>query len=75
MPRRRNENSGQFEEVYDQNNILELLEDNRMATSEIADALGCHRTTAHGKLTRLENEELVESTQAGNTYIWEVSEP
>ncbi|MDS0474794.1 hypothetical protein [Natrinema sp. 1APR25-10V2] len=45
-----------------------------MATSEVAEALGCHRTTAHEKLRNLEEDGEIESTEAGNTLIWELDE-
>ncbi|QIB75219.1 AsnC family protein [Halogeometricum borinquense] len=71
MPRRRNDDSGQFKEVYSDEDILSLLEDTRLSTSEVADQLGCHRTTAHDRLTELEDENEITSKQVGNTLLWE----
>lgn len=70
MPRRRDTDSGQFEEVYSAAEIIELLEDTRLGTSEVADRLGCHRTTAHDRLQELEQDDLVVHDRVGNTYMW-----
>lgn len=71
MPRHRDSETGQYEEVYSDEDLLDLLEGTRLGTSEVADHLGCHRTTAHDKLTRLEEKGLIESTKVGNTLMWE----
>jgi len=73
VPKRRNEDTGEYQEVYDDSHIYEVLEGTRLSTREVADELGCHRTTAHSKLTEMEDEGLVTSTQAGNTLIWEMT--
>lgn len=74
MPRRRNDESGRYQEVYSDEKMLSLLENTRLSTSEVAERLDCHRTTAHNRLTELEEEEKVTSTQAGNTLIWEIDD-
>jgi predicted transcriptional regulator len=61
-----------YEEVYSDEDILELIRGTRLSTSEVADELNCHRTTAHTKLRDLEDEGIVESNQVGNTLIWEI---
>ena len=71
VPRRRNDESGRYQEVYSDEELLSLLEGTRLSTSEVADQLGCHRTTAHARLSELENEGKITSNQAGNTLIWE----
>lgn len=71
MPRQRDPETGQYKEVYTDERLLDLLEGTRLGTSEVAEQLGCHRTTAHDKLTRLEQEGLVESKKVGNSLIWE----
>ena len=73
VPKRRNEETGEYSEVYNDSRICEVLEGTRLSTSEVADELGCHRTTAHSKLTEMEDDGLVTSTQAGNTLIWEIT--
>ena len=72
MPRRRNEETGQYEEVYSDEAILELLRDTRLSTSEIANKLGCHRTTAYDRLIEMEEQNKVNSSAVGNTLIWEI---
>ncbi len=74
VPRRRNTNTGKYDEVYSDEDIIDLLTRTRMATREVADELDCHRTTAHSKLRDLEDEGEVVSTEAGNTLIWEIAE-
>lgn len=71
MPRERDAESGRFEQVYSDEEILSLLRGTRLATSEVADALDCHRTTAHEKLRELERNGSIEAHSAGNTLIWE----
>lgn len=70
MPRRRNSDSGQYEEVYSTKDIVELLRDTRLGTSEVADELGCHRTTAHDRLHELKQGSIVTCERVGNTQIW-----
>lgn len=61
-----------FEEVYSDADFLNVIRGTRLSTSEVAEELDCHRTTAHEKLRHLEDNEDIESTQAGNTLIWEI---
>ncbi|WP_424017346.1 helix-turn-helix domain-containing protein [Halorientalis pallida] len=72
MPRKRDKETGLFEEVYSRDDILDTLRGTRLSTSEVADALNCHRTTAHERLTELEEDGIITSSEAGNTLIWEV---
>ena len=74
VPRKRDEETGLYKKVYSEEDILETLRETRLSTSEVANALGCHRTTAHQLLTELEQDGLVTSTQAGNTLIWEIAD-
>ena len=74
VPRRRDEDSGRFERIYDEQSVNDVLSGTRLATSEVADALGCHRTTAHALLVQLEDEGMVESSEAGGTCIWEMAD-
>jgi len=73
MPRRRDEETGQYREVYSDEIILDLLRGTRLSTSEVADELDCHRTTAHDRLVELREGGKVVSMRAGNTRIWEVA--
>lgn len=72
MPRQRDSETGRYKEVYTDEKLLDLLEGTRLGTSEVAEQLGCHRTTAHDKLIHLEQEGLVESKKVGNSLIWEL---
>lgn len=72
MARERDDETGLYEEVYPEEEILAYLAKTRLSTTEVADKLGCHRTTAHTKLRELESEDKVTATQVGNTLLWEV---
>jgi DNA-binding IclR family transcriptional regulator len=74
MPRRRDPESGQYSEVYSEQEVVDVLEDERLGTSEVAEKLGCHRTTAHELLTEMEVGGLVESKRVGNTLMWTVKD-
>lgn len=74
MPRKRDEDSGLYEEVYTENDFLNVLSETRLSTSEVAEELDCHRTTAYEKLRSMEDDELVVSIRAGNTFIWEIAD-
>jgi DNA-binding Lrp family transcriptional regulator len=73
VPRRRNSDSGQYEEVYGTEDIVDLLRDSRLGTSEVADELGCHRTTAHERLHELKQGGIVTCERVGNTQMWSLS--
>lgn len=74
MARNRDDETGKYEQVYTDEKIRSVLAGTRLATGEVADRLGCHRTTAHERLKELEQEGLVVSSEAGRTYIWEWNE-
>lgn len=71
MPRRRDNETGQYEIVYSDEAVLKLLRETRLSTSEVADELGCHRTTAYERLSKLEENGKITSAEVGNTMIWE----
>lgn len=71
MPKRRDEDTGRFEKAVSDEEIVELLDEKRMSTSEVAEEIGYHRTTTYSRLSALEAEGFIISTQVGNTYIWE----
>lgn len=73
MARKRDQESGRYEDVYSDEDVLSVLRGTRLATTEVANELDCHRTTAHDKLRDLEDEGLVKASRAGNTLIWEVA--
>lgn len=72
MTKRRDSDTGRFSEIYDEKRICEVLENTRLSTSEVAEELNCHRTTAHRKLTELKDKGILNCTKAGNTLIWEL---
>ena len=60
--------------MYSTKEIVDLLEGTRLGTSEVADKLGCHRSTAHSRLHELEEEGLVTMEPVGNTQVWSLAE-
>jgi len=71
MKRRRDPETGQFESQHSPEEILDLLSNTRLATSEVSERLEYHRSTVYEKLRELEKKDLVKSNQVGNTIIWE----
>lgn len=74
MPRDRDRDSGKYTEVYAKSDFVDLLSGTRLSTSEVAEHLNCHRTTAYDKLRAYEEEGLLKSTSVGNTLLWELTE-
>lgn len=74
VPRKRDKADGTFTEVYSNEDFLTVLNETRLSTSEVAEKIDCHRTTAHEKLRSMEESGLVISSKAGNTLIWEVAD-
>jgi len=72
-PRRRDDNSGKYTEVYSESEIIATLSGTRLSTTELAEELDCHRTTAHDRLRELEAEGVVISKEVGNTLLWEIT--
>lgn len=73
MTRKRDAETGRYKSIYDDETILSVLQDTRLGTSEVAEALDCHRTTAHDRLRKMEDDGLVISKKVGNTLIWETN--
>lgn len=71
--RERDEETGKYETVYSSEEILDLLAGTRLSTSEVAEELDCHRTTAHERLIQLEDDKKIKSKKVGNTLLWEVN--
>jgi DNA-binding NtrC family response regulator len=72
VPRRRNDETGQYEEAYSNEAVLDVLRSTRLSTREVANELGCHRTTAYERLSELEINGEIVSTEVGNAKIWEL---
>jgi len=72
VAKQRDNESGQFKQVYDEDSICDVLGETRLSTIEVAEKLKCHRTTAHRRLRELEDEDRVKSTKVGNTFLWEL---
>jgi putative restriction endonuclease len=55
---------------YSEEDILAAIGDQRLGTREIADIVGCHRSTAYERLEELEERNLVQTTEVGRTLMW-----
>lgn len=75
MTRRRDTDSGKYKRVYSLEDVVEVLDETRLGTTEVAEAVGCHRSTALEKLREVEADGRVQSQKVGNTLIWERVEP
>jgi len=73
VARDRDEDTGKYQLVYDDEDLLQGLTGTRLSTKEVAEELCCHRTTAHERLREMENDGKVKSSPAGNTLIWEIN--
>jgi len=71
MTRRRDTDSGKYERVYTLEDVIEVLDETRLGTTEVSEAVGCHRSTAIEKLRELETDGRVRSQNVGNTLIRE----
>jgi DNA-binding IclR family transcriptional regulator len=71
VSRERDSETGQYTQAITDGQILNLLADQRLGTSEVAEQLECHRTTAHSRLKALEEEGKVKSREVGRSFVWE----
>jgi len=74
MPPERDETSGQYVAEYGPEVFVDALRelDGSASTTEVADAVGCNRRTAHLRLTELQDEGGVNGRRVGRAYLWSV---
>lgn len=71
MPRVQNDETGRFETVYSDHDILDLLcREGITGTREVAEALGCSRTHAYRRLSELEEDGEITSRTIGGNRVW-----
>jgi Mn-dependent DtxR family transcriptional regulator len=68
----RDDETGRFTETYPREEFIEALkEEGGMAgTTDIAENVGVIRETAYKKLSRMEDDGLVQSKKVGNSLVW-----
>ena len=72
MGRERNEETGKFITQYRRENFLDALEEGDfLATSDVAEVVGCTRNLAYRRLKELENEGKVKSKEIGRFLAWQ----
>ena len=69
--RRRNPENKRFEAEYDYDDFLKAIASgDSVTTGDIADEIGCDRSTAYRRLGELEERGEVESSKVGNANVW-----
>ena len=67
----RDEESGKFTEQYPREAFLRAVDDIENATTaRVAEEVGCSYDLAYRRLKALEDEEEVERTEIGSSFIW-----
>ena len=68
----RNEETGQFSDIYSREAFLDAMPDRGepISTSEVAERVGCAHDTAYKRLQELEAEDEVTSQKVGTVLLW-----
>lgn len=71
---RRREDAGQFGPEFDDEQFVKAVEQLQPATSgDVAEAVGCSRSSARRRLRELESDGELESSEVGGYQVWSVS--
>jgi predicted ArsR family transcriptional regulator len=72
MGRERDEETGKFTTQYQREDFLNALEEGDfLATSDVAEVVGCTQNLAYRRLKELENEGKVKSKEIGRFLAWQ----
>jgi DNA-binding MarR family transcriptional regulator len=75
VPRKRDEDTGQYTETATDDEILEFLAENDGAgTGDVADRFDYEQPSAYRRLKRLEEEGRVRSRRIGGSLLWTIVE-
>jgi hypothetical protein len=77
MPQERDDDSGQYQEVYPLETVEQAVRAvGQGTTQDVADELGCAYQTAYMKLRQLEDDDdsPVKSGRVGNVRVWAVED-
>lgn len=73
--RARDRESGRYEREYSDEEFVRAVRENApVGTGDVAEYVGCHHKLAYKRLTRLEDEGVVESQKVGRSLIWSLRE-
>lgn len=73
MPRKRDEETGQYTEAYTDDDVLDAVEALELpGTGDVAERVGCSHELAYKKLRSFEEEGAVSSRKVGNTRVWQL---
>lgn len=72
MGRERDEDTGKFTIQYQREDFLKALEEEDfLATSDVAEIVGCTQNLAYRRLKELEDEGAVKSKEIGRFLAWQ----
>lgn len=76
MPKKRDEESGQFTETVSDDEIIEFVREHTggTTTSDVAEHVGWEHATAYRRLKKLEGEDRIKSRDVGGSLLWSVAE-
>lgn len=75
MPREQDSESGQFTQVYSDEDFITALEGlGQTGTADIAEEVGCGEKNAYRRLGALEEEGRVTSRTVGRAKLWELAD-
>ena len=61
--------------AYSNTDFLDAVREGDLATTvDIAEAVGCERTTAYHRLTALEDDGQLESRKVGQSLVWSIAD-
>lgn len=67
----RDDDSGQFREVFEREDFLRAVEELETATTaNVAEAVGCSYDLAYRRLKALEGRQRITSKRVGNSFLW-----
>jgi len=72
--RERDNRSGRYTTEFEPEAFVEAVQQlGRASTRDVADQVGCSYDLAYRRLKELAEEEYIEGSKVGNTFIWEVT--
>lgn len=71
----RSREEGEYSDEYDDDDFLEAVREYEpIGTTDVAEIVGCHRSTALRRLRKLAEEGEIEGTEVGPAQVWTVVE-
>lgn len=71
MPADRDSDSGKFTEVFSEEEFLQAVRDiDNATTARVAETVGCSYDLAYRRLNELADEEKINRSKVGSSFIW-----